>query len=59
MTTDRPGGAEATAVIAPGILSRPVRQRIFLYLGVLIALLAFGSPFGGLVDIPIEALSFL
>jgi Na+/melibiose symporter-like transporter len=30
------------------------RRRIFLYLGVLIVLLAFGSPFGGLIDIPIS-----
>jgi hypothetical protein len=36
----------------PGVL----RRRIFLYLGVLIALLAFGAPFGGLIDVP---LSFL
>ena len=38
---------------APVSLSYPVRQRIFLYLGVLIVLLAFGSPCGGLIDIPI------
>jgi Major Facilitator Superfamily len=45
----------ATAVaIAPATLSRPVRQRIFLYLGVLIVLLAFGAPYGGLIDIPIS-----
>ena len=31
-----------------------MRQRIFLYLGVLIVLLDFGSPFGGLIDIPIS-----
>jgi len=31
-----------------------VRQRIFLYLGVLIVLLAFGAPAGGLIDIPIS-----
>ena len=31
-----------------------VRQRIFFYLGVLIVLLAFGSPYGGLIDIPIS-----
>ena len=31
-----------------------MRQRIFLYLGVLIVLLAFGSPYGGLIDIPIS-----
>jgi hypothetical protein len=31
-----------------------VRQRIFLYLGVLIVLLDFGAPSGGLIDIPIS-----
>ena len=31
-----------------------VRQTIFLYLGILIILLAFGSPAGGLIDIPIS-----
>ena len=31
-----------------------MRQRIFLYLGVLIVLLAFGAPGGGLIDIPIS-----
>jgi Major Facilitator Superfamily len=32
------------------------RQRIFLYLGLLIVLLAFGAPSGGLIDIPISFL---
>jgi MFS family permease len=54
MTTDRPAAASATVVIDPTTLSQSVRQRIFLYLGVLIVLLAFGSPFGGLIDIPIS-----
>ena len=54
MTTDRPAATVATVAIAPSTLSHSVRQRIFLYLGVLIALLAFGSPFGGLIDIPIS-----
>ena len=31
-----------------------MRWRIFLYLGVLIVLLSFGSPSGGLIDIPIS-----
>src|SRR6186997_2565724 len=51
MTTDRPTD---TIAVAPITLSRLVRQRIFLYLGVLIVLLAFGSPHGGLIDIPIS-----
>ena len=54
MPTDRPPPTGATVVTAPTILSRSVRQRIFLYLGVLIVLLAFGAPSGGLIDIPIS-----
>src|ERR1700753_995550 len=41
---------------APAALPLPVRQRIFLYLGVLIVLLALGSPAGGLIDIPVSFL---
>jgi MFS family permease len=52
MTTERP--AATVAAFAPTALSHLVRQRIFLYLGVLIVLLAFGSPHGGLIDIPIS-----
>ncbi len=51
---DRPAAAVTAAAIAPVILPRSVRQRIFLYLGILIVLLAFGAPFGGLMDIPIS-----
>ena len=36
------------------ILPQPTRKRIFLYLGVLIVLLAFGAPYGGVLDIPIS-----
>jgi hypothetical protein len=50
---DRPAAA-VTAAALPIRLSRSVRQRIFLYLGILIVLLAFGAPFGGLMDIPIS-----
>jgi MFS family permease len=35
-------------------LPLPVRRRIFFYLGVFIVPLAFGSPHGGLIDIPIS-----
>jgi len=38
----------------PVALPQSVRQRIFLYLGALIVLVAFGSPSGGLIDIPIS-----
>jgi hypothetical protein len=51
---ERPDAAAEAVAIAPATLSRVVRQRIFLYLGVLIVLLAFGSPYGGLIDIPIS-----
>ena len=54
MTTD-PSVATITAVpIASTNLSPSVRQSIFVYLGVLIVLLAFGGPSGGLIDIPIS-----
>ena len=54
MMIDRPAAAVAAAAIAPITLPHSVRQRIFLYLGVLIFLLAFGAPSGGLMDIPIS-----
>ena len=37
-------------------LPRSVRHRIFLYLGILITLLAFGAPHGGLIEIPVSFL---
>jgi Na+/melibiose symporter-like transporter len=52
MPTDSP--AATAAAIAPATPSRLVRQRIFLYLGALIVLLAFGAPYGGLIDIPVS-----
>jgi predicted MFS family arabinose efflux permease len=51
MATDL--SASTSSSTAPATLPHPVRLRIFLYLGVLIVLLAFGSPSGGLIDIPI------
>ena len=36
------------------ILAPTVRLRIFAYLGVLVVLLAFGAPHGGLIDIPVS-----
>src|SRR6516162_11298466 len=56
MMTERPAATAATAATAPTLLSPLTRRRIFLYLGVLIVLLAFGSPSGGLIDIPISFL---
>src|SRR6202048_3456565 len=55
MTIDRAAAtAAATAPIAPTSLSPSVPQIIFLYLGILIVLTAFGGPSGGLFDIPIS-----
>ncbi len=56
MSTDRPTAAAAAAVIAAAPLPYPLRRRIFLYLGLLIVLLGFGSPSGGLIDVPITFL---
>lgn len=56
MTTDPPASGVADIAIAPTNLSFATRQRIFLYLGILIVLLAFGGPAGGLIDIPISFL---
>jgi Na+/melibiose symporter-like transporter len=43
-----------TTADIPEILAPSVRWRIFAYLGVLIVLLSFGAPTGGLIDIPIS-----
>jgi MFS family permease len=50
MSTDPATSVAAAAVDLPA----SARQTIFLYLGVLIVLLAFGGPSGGLIDIPIS-----
>jgi hypothetical protein len=54
MRTDEPAANAAVGTVAPGGLPDSVRLKISLYLGVLITLLAFGSPAGGLIDIPIS-----
>jgi hypothetical protein len=54
MTIDRSAAAAGGVTAAPADLPAPVRHSIFLYLGTLIVLLAFGSPAGGLIDIPIS-----
>ena len=56
MTTDPSADTVAPVAVAPTALPYLVRERIFLYLGILIVLLAFGSPAGGLIDIPISFL---
>ena len=54
MTTDPPATTIAAVATTTRTLSHLVRHRIFFYLGVLIILLAFGAPSGGLIDIPIS-----
>ena len=56
VSTDRPAATAAAAAIAAAPLPYSVRRKIFLYLGLLIVLLGFGSPSGGLIDIPITFL---
>jgi Major Facilitator Superfamily len=53
-TDDRSADTAEAVAVGPADLSRPVRLRIFLYLGILIVLLALGGPSGGLIDIPIS-----
>ncbi|TMJ27446.1 MAG: MFS transporter [Alphaproteobacteria bacterium] len=50
---NHPAVAAASAARTPIVLVASIRRRIFLYLGLLIVLLAFGAPSGGLIDIPI------
>ncbi len=51
---DRSADTAGAVAVGPADLPRPVRLRIFLYLGILIVLLALGGPSGGLIDIPIS-----
>lgn len=55
-TIDRAETTAADVAVVPTALSRQARRKIILYLGILIVLLAFGSPAGGLIDIPISFL---
>jgi hypothetical protein len=54
MTTDAPIAPTGSTAIGSAPLLTSVRWRILLYLSVLIMLLGFGSPFGGLIDVPIS-----
>jgi Major Facilitator Superfamily len=56
MTIERSAATIVDGAVARTNLSPSARQRIFLYLGILIILVAFGSPSGGLIDIPISFL---
>jgi hypothetical protein len=55
-TISQAATTQADVVVVPTTLTRQARRKIFLYLGILIVLLAFGSPAGGLIDIPISFL---
>ncbi len=54
MTIDLPAPSAVAVVGSASTLPSSARRTIFLYLGVLILLLAFGGPSGGLIDIPIS-----
>jgi MFS family permease len=54
MPIDRSTATAAAAAASAADLSPSERHGIFLYLGILIILLAFGGPSGGLIDIPIS-----
>ena len=56
MTTDCSTTTAVADDVLPSVLPPSVRHHIFLYLGILIVLLAFGGPSGGLIDIPISFL---
>jgi MFS family permease len=56
MTSASPAEAVVASAGAPEILSGGARWRIFFYLTALFFLLAFASPSGGLIDIPISFL---
>jgi hypothetical protein len=53
---EAPPAATAAVTEIPAPLSPTLRWRISVYLSVLIFLLAFGSPSGGLIDIPLTFL---
>ena len=54
MTTDDSPAAVTRVIAAHTTLSRSAREEISLYLGILVFLLAFGDPAGGLINIPIS-----
>jgi hypothetical protein len=54
MTPDRLETDSTVAAVEPTVLPQSVRYRIFLYLGALLFLTVFGSPYYGLFDIPIS-----
>jgi hypothetical protein len=56
MTSDAAAAKTSDLAAAPSVLPAGVRTRILIYLGVLLMLLGFGSPAGGLIGLPISFL---
>jgi len=56
MTADAAAAKTSDLAAAPSVLPAGVRTRILIYLGVLLVLLGFGSPGGGLIGLPISFL---
>jgi hypothetical protein len=56
MTSDAAAANTSDLAAAPSVLPAGVRTRILIYLGVLLVLLGFGSPGGGLIGLPISFL---
>jgi hypothetical protein len=56
MTSDAAAAKPVAIAAAPSVLPASVRTRILVYLGILLVLLGFGSPGGGLIGLPISFL---
>ncbi len=54
MTSDDAAAKTSDLAAAPSVLPAGVRTKIVIYLGVLLVLLGFGSPGGGLIGLPIS-----
>jgi Na+/melibiose symporter-like transporter len=54
MTTITAGAATAATPDTPTDLPTSDRSRILIYLGVLVFIIGFGAPFGGLINIPVS-----
>jgi hypothetical protein len=54
MTSDEAAAKTSDLAAAPSVLQAGVRTKIVIYLGVLLVLLGFGSPGGGLIGLPIS-----
>jgi hypothetical protein len=54
MTSDDAAATTSDLAAAPSVLPAGVRTKIVIYLGVLLVLLGFGSPGGGLIGLPIS-----